>query len=580
MSRSFEHNNAGFQPSACRGEGLELRYRNASQALWKLPHHRARSLPIIKGLKSSGKFCFGQENVLINIGETLLNSSRFYRYGTDYLYVVGEKVLTIADATGVKPAAPGILANVMVFEEKSRSGEKVDFLLSTSVISATLHSHIVTELLPEIKYLTKTPVFSSDFILLQGPKFHQGCGTMVLSQPVEPVSYTLSQESNAVDRLPRLLHRLLRRFCFRSNADVANALAVLITAVLMNHCIGFARALIIVDGNRPNVGKTLLLQSLGVVVDGKVAEGIPYVANDEELQKRIIARIQRSRSRLLFVDNAKKATGTHVSSPVLESIVSDQIITGRILTTSNEVAVPNDFIFGITMNCTNVSPDLLSRALPIQLHYEDGDPRCRDFENEDPLQFASENRDGIIAELLGMVDHWIGQGCPSVSVPHRCHKWASLIGSVLHACGFPEFLMNFGTAAKEFDSQTEELCNLFDSVCASHPPQITLPGTAVRIPAEPLPSGKWGDYLRDIPSHTDTFSRAKGNGVGMQAQRVLGVYVNCPFVFVNNHGTGTAVLRSESMRGRQTGYYFEATFTGSEPDNPAPLKISVEDIPL
>jgi hypothetical protein len=403
---------------------------------------------------------------------------------------------------------------------------------------------------------------------------------MVLSQPIDPVAYIPSRGVNAVDRLPKLLRRLLKRFCFRSNADVANTLAVLITSVLMNHCVGFTRAIIIVDGNRPNVGKTLLLQSLGTIMDGEVAAGIPYVPGDEELQKRIIARIKRSRSRLLFVDNAK-STGMPVSSPLLESLVSDLTISGRILGTSDEVAVPNDFIFAITMNCASISPDLLSRSLPIQLRYEDGDPRHRDFGNEDPIQFAIENREGLIGELLGMVDYWIGLGRPLITSSHRCHKWASLVGGVLQACGFPEFLTNFDTAADEFDTQTEEIRSLFDSVCADHQPQVTTAGTVVRIPADPLPPGKWGDYLRNVQSHANAINGAKGsNGVGRQASRALGIYVNCQFEFVNNHGTGTAVLRSESMRGKQTGYYFEATFTDSEPYGPATTETNTEDIPL
>lgn len=580
MSLSFENPNTfGIQRSASRGKDLEQRYHRALHALRRLPHHRARTLPIMQGLKSSGKFLYGQENVLIQIGETLRDSSRIYRYGSDFLYVFEEKVATVADASGVRSIAPGILANIMLFEEETSLGE-TQFLPLISVINAVLNNHIVTEMLPEIKYLAKTPVFSSpDFILLQGPQFHE-CGTMVLSRPIEPVPFTLSQERNAVDRLPRLLHRLLRRFCFRSDADVSNVLAVLLTSVLMNHCIGFTRALIIVDGNRPNVGKTLLLQAIGIIVDGEEASGIPYVANDEELQKRVIARIQRSRSRLLFVDNAKSVSGTPVSSPVLESLASDQIISGRILGTSCEVAIPNDFLFAVTMNHSNVSPDLLSRALPIQLRYEDGDPRLRNFDNEDPLQFASENRKGLIAELLGMVDHWIGLRCPRVTVSHRCHKWAMLVGSVLHACGFSEFLTNFEIAAEEFDSQAEELRDLFDSVCVGHPPQMTTSGTTVRIPTAPLPTGSWGDYLRNLPSHAETINRAKNNGIGKQASRILGVFVNCRLEFANQYGTGTAVFRSESMRGRQTGYFFEATFADSLPDDPAPTEIGPEDIPL
>lgn len=578
MSKSIESfSESSFTPSVSRGEALEQRYRRSVDSLRRLPHPLTRKLPKIRGLKSSGKFIDGQENVLIRIGETMRDSACVFKYGNDVLYVMDDKAETIVDASGVNHSAQGVLANIMVYEEETKTTGVIEFLAPSSVLNAAFRSSTVKGMLPEITYLAKTPVFGPEFTLLQGPGFHP-CGIMVLSQRIDPTSFTLLRESEAVDRLPPLLHQLLRRFCFRSNADVANTLAVLLTSVLMNHCVGFARALIIVDGNRPNVGKTLLLQTLGVVMDGEVAPGIPYVPNDEELQKRIIARIQRSRSRLLFLDNAKTTLSGAVSSPVLESLSSDSMISGRILGTSTEVAIANDFLFGLTMNCSNVSPDLLSRAMPIQLHFEDGDPRHRKFNNEDPIQFARENREGILAELLGMVDYWISQGRPQVPSPHRCHKWASLIGGVLHACGFPEFLTNFEIAAEEFDAQTEELHELFDSVCADHPPQMTIPGTTIRLPADPLPTGKWGEYLRDIPSHAAVIGQAKGKGIGMQARRVLGVYVNCVFEFANEHGSGKAVLRSEPMRGRQTGYFFDVIFT--ESDAPVTSEDDPGEIPM
>lgn len=74
--------------------------------------------------------------------------------------------------------------------------------------------------------------------------------------------------------------------------------------------------------------------------------------------------------------------------------------------------------------------------------------------------------------------------------------------------------MNFDTAAEEFNSQTEELRDLFEAVCNANLADVAVgtasPGTAVRIPANSLTPSCWGDFLKGIQSHTDTLSRAKG----------------------------------------------------------------------
>ena len=586
MSRSSE----GFSDfmssrSTSRGEDLASRWQVMCNAFRRLPHRLARVLPAVRGVKSSGKFLDGQENTLLKIGETLRDSGAIFRYGSDILYINGTESETIVDAAGVTRSAQAVIANVALFQEETKANGTVDFLAPPAVLSAVFHNRTVLRLLPEIVYLAKAPVFGPDFILLQGPKFHE-CGIMVLAQPIDPAVYSVIQVDNAIDRLPPLLRAMLGGFCFRSNADVANTLAVLITAVLMNHCLDFDRALIIVDGNRPNVGKTWLVRTLGMIIDGEPLSAIAYDPNDEELRKRITARIQRSRCRLLCIDNAKTVSGAAVSSPLLESHVSDSIISDRILGTSNEVAVKNDFLFALTMNSTNVSPDLLSRALPIRLFYEEGDPRHRTFKQKNPVQFARQYRDGILAELLGMVDYWVGKGRPVLPFSHRCHEWAALIGSILHCCGFPEFLENFDAAAEEFNSQTEEVRELFDAVYTSvmpgTTPSQTVLGGVIRVPTKPLPSAGWGDYLRQIRGHVDTLGRAKGNtGVGMQARRILGVYLNCEFEFSGNYGTGKATLRSEKMSGRQTGYFFEAMFDAPEPyDSTSPDVNDTENIPL
>ena len=56
-----------------------------------------------------------------------------------------------------------------------------------------------------------------------------------------------------------------------------------------------------------------------------------------------------------------------------------------------------------------------------------------------------------------MVEHWKSQGRPFGARSHRCEYWAKMIGGILEACGFPEFLGNAAEAAAEFNTELGDL---------------------------------------------------------------------------------------------------------------------------
>lgn len=181
MSRSTEHFDNNTSPrSLSRGEDLAIRFQTLRNALLRMPHPLARVLPSVKGLKSSGKFLEGQENMLLKIGEILRDSRAVYRYGADILYVINVVTETIMDAFGVNRSAPAILANLMVFQEANKANGWVEFLAPSSVLDAVFRNRTVLEMLPSISYIAKMPVYGPDFMLLQGPGYHNTCGIMVL----------------------------------------------------------------------------------------------------------------------------------------------------------------------------------------------------------------------------------------------------------------------------------------------------------------------------------------------------------------------------------------------------------------
>ena len=82
-------------------------------------------------------------------------------------------------------------------------------------------------------------------------------------------------DARALDRLPPRLRGLLREFSWRSDADLVNAVAMLLTGLLINHFIDDPHPGAIVDANQPGIGKTLLVQVIGRILDGTEPPRIP-----------------------------------------------------------------------------------------------------------------------------------------------------------------------------------------------------------------------------------------------------------------------------------------------------------------
>ena len=105
----------------------------------------------------------------------------------------------------------------------------------------------------------------------------------------------------------------------------------------------------------------------------------------------------------------------------------------------------NDIVLAISTNFGSVSEDILNRSLPIHL-----DPVGHVSERVSPignpkLEFLPQNREGIAAELRGMVERWKAAGCPlDREVRHPFSEWAAVVGGILKASGVRGFLTNYG----------------------------------------------------------------------------------------------------------------------------------------
>jgi len=434
----------------------------------------SRNLPALFGIAGPTRRAFTetQDNVLLRAIEILRAGGRFYCYGNSVVVErdgdSGQSLRTLVTGGVAEPSVEYELANHFICHDDRNAYPPPHWFAEL-----LMRSELLPAGLPRIRQYANRPLFDGDFIL-RSPKWHPDVQMLIHGPIVEPILHSSPDTTQpAVDRLPPLLKQTLRGFCFRADADVANALAALLTGLLANHFIDSLKGFFLVDGNQPGLGKTLLVRVIGTVLDGMEPPITPFNPDDAELEKRLCAQFRHGVSSIVLIDNGKTANGSAVSSAALESNSMSPVMTFRILGKSEVIIRPNNLVWMMTMNSTRVSPDLLSRGVPIRMAYE-GRPEHRQFPGPDPIRCARENRIALLGELAGLVIKWNQAGRPSGAASHRCHEWAHTIGGILEVAGFPEFLANYAEAASSFNLQLQMAAALVEAVIAMNGPFIAV----------------------------------------------------------------------------------------------------------
>lgn len=327
--------------------------------------------------------------------------------------------------------------------------------LPTSYANTWLNNTHQRNRLPAIKLFSRNPVYTSDWRLISPGYDPQSC-FYYAGPAVEPIEGT------------KHLDTLLSEFCFASPSDRTNYIGILLTSLLVSHFVG-SKPAVLFNGNQAGLGKSTLAQILARLRDGAEAPTASYNENDEEFEKRLGAII-KSGATTVIIDNAKaKSRKAKIDSACLERSITDPILSYRLLGQSSEIRAENSHIFCITANAPDVSPDLMSRSVVINLHHM-GNPKSRTFAMNDPEDFVQKHRQQLLSELVNMVERWKDAGMRLATTQTRFNKknWGNIIGGILEANGEPDFLDNADEAAAAMDDTRREFSELV-GLLAQHP---------------------------------------------------------------------------------------------------------------
>ncbi len=377
------------------------------------------------------------------ITDVFIAAKNCFRRAGDFVRVVDDACIAVSSTAELA----GILnahAEVQINHAKGTEFKP----LPVSYGNTWLHHPSELPRLPAISLFTLNPVFTGDW-RLTASGYDPATGIYYAGPPVTSRPAT------------RHLDRLLSEFCFKTPSDRTNFVAILLTAVLIARFIGSKPALLL-NGNQPGLGKSILAQIVAIIRDGRASETASYNPNDEEFEKRIGAIVKRGATTII-IDNAKGrgSRNPRIDSACLERSITDPILSYRLLGASKEIRAENSHLFCITANSPEVSPDLVSRSVIVNLYHE-GSPKRRRFQMADPEGYALQHRTELLGELIGMVERWRAADSPEASVESRFNKkgWGGIVGGILQVAGLPDFLANAGDAAQDLDETCRDFAVL------------------------------------------------------------------------------------------------------------------------
>ncbi len=263
---------------------------------------------------------------------------------------------------------------------------------------------------------------------------------------------------------------------FATAADRTNTVAAALTVLLRNHWPG-RKPISVVTASKSHAGKDTVLTFAAGATPTKA---VSYQRTDWALEQAITGHLSRDhRIGMIVIENARLGQGApHIASACIERMVTAP----ELNLFSSKLAGPfgrrNDLVIGISTNHGRISEDIANRRLPIHLT-PTGDVRARVSPIGNPrYEYLPAHRGQIEAELRGLVARWVAAGRPlDREVRHPMTEWAAVVGGILRAGGFEDFLGNY--AARQ--TADDPLRGALAMLGSARPDEWLRPGEWVRL---------------------------------------------------------------------------------------------------
>lgn len=250
------------------------------------------------------------------------------------------------------------------------------------------------------------------------------------------------------------MERFLRDFPWRSIADRANYLGLLVTPIIRP----FTRALSpfgVIEATMPGSGKTILTGCVGMLVGQPV---LTWTDSDEELRKSITTVLADQVGVVVF-DNLTE--GSVIDSAVLARLMTERTWTDRKLGSNSAATFPNDRLWLATGNNLRTGGDMASRAVWVRLDPDCPRPEARTrftIPHLDSWILDPANQATVLRHVLILILDWTAAAAPiAAGVPEmrQFTRWAQHVGGFLEHHQVPGFLSN-AESSRDLDDDAAE----------------------------------------------------------------------------------------------------------------------------
>jgi DNA polymerase-1 len=315
--------------------------------------------------------------------------------------------------------------------------------------------------------VARAPFIRPDGTVCQANGYDQDTGAMVVMDDQLTAIQVPDHPTDAEVALARklLVEEWLGDFPFHSAADLANALALVLTP--------FVRGLMdkvpmaVIDGLQMGVGKNLLADCVNLLATGHATEPLPWTRDDEEVRKVITAAFRTGADIFVF-DEAHHLDGAALARALTSATYKD-----RQLGVSQMLGFPNRVTWMSLGNQVRVEGDITRRVYRIALRPTAPNPESRrtdSFRHPDLLAWTREHRAELLTAALTLVRAWFAAGRPT---PSRgvsfgsFETWERVVGGIVENARQLGFLDNLAEWKSEtsFDTRywTQHVTWLLDT---------------------------------------------------------------------------------------------------------------------
>ena len=234
--------------------------------------------------------------------------------------------------------------------------------------------------LPSLSGITGTPVFDENWKLLSSPGYQPSTRLFFESNGCKvPPVLDVPSDDDVEQAKSLLLEEWLGDFPFVEESSRSHAIATLLSHVLRNRIDG-PTPLFAVDAPTAGSGKSLLVESIGLVATSSSPATMSLPRKDDDLRKQITSVLLNG-SPVVLLDNV-----THtLESGVLAAALTSRNWSDRLLGKSETVSVPNSCLWIATGNNLQLGSEIARRTVWIRLDPKVDRPWERTGFRHDPL---------------------------------------------------------------------------------------------------------------------------------------------------------------------------------------------------